>query len=506
MDHRDRASRLDAGRVRGGARRRRARPRRERRVRVRRLAGRAARVTRQRRRSCARVGRGRVRVAVERATRRRGRSRSRRTTGRPSWITPTDPGSRDASGPPALFRRAFTLPDRGRCGDRASPSVRDVRGDQPVALQRRGRGRHRARTRLVVVRVPDPVRDPRRDRARRAGRQRARRRRRRRLVARESHLGDAPQRLRRPARPASRSSRSRTPTAHVETVTTDTEWRTATGPWLTADLYNGETYDARLRIDGWSRPGFDDAAWTPAELFAPEVGPVVARQGPPVRRTEELAVREVIITPSGRTILDFGQNLVGWVRFTVDGPAGDDRHAAPRRSARGRRARHAFAAQRRGDRSLHPCRRRPGDLGARVHVPRLPLRRGRRLADSGARPGRLHGGRDPFRLRPHGNVLVLRSRCSTGSTRTSSGACAATSSTSRPTARSATSASAGPVTSRCSRRRRRSCSTSTASSPTGWPTSAPSRPAATAWCRSSSRPRRCSRSCPRWRWPPGAMP
>ena len=30
----------------------------------------------------------------------------------------------------------------------------------------------------------------------------------------------------------------------------------------------------------------------------------------------------MILTPSGRTILDFGQNLVGWVRFTVDGPPG----------------------------------------------------------------------------------------------------------------------------------------------------------------------------------------
>ena len=41
-----------------------------------------------------------------------------------------------------------------------------------------------------------------------------------------------------------------------------------------------------------------------------------------MRRTQELPVREVIVTPSGRTVLDFGQNLVGWVRFTVEGAAG----------------------------------------------------------------------------------------------------------------------------------------------------------------------------------------
>ena len=43
---------------------------------------------------------------------------------------------------------------------------------------------------------------------------------------------------------------------------------------------------------------------------------------PPVRRIRERAVEDVLVTPSGKTVLDFGQNLVGWVRFTVEGPAG----------------------------------------------------------------------------------------------------------------------------------------------------------------------------------------
>ena len=34
----------------------------------------------------------------------------------------------------------------------------------------------------------------------------------------------------------------------------------------------------------------------------------------------ERAVEHVIVTPSGRTVLDFGQNLVGRVRFAVEGP------------------------------------------------------------------------------------------------------------------------------------------------------------------------------------------
>src|SRR4029077_12548938 len=68
----------------------------------------------------------------------------------------------------------------------------------------------------------------------------------------------------------------------------------------------------------------DAASWDGAEEFVPEVGALVSPQGPPVRCVEELAVRDVITTPTGRTVLDFGQNLVGWVRFTVDGPEGTE--------------------------------------------------------------------------------------------------------------------------------------------------------------------------------------
>ena len=107
------------------------------------------------------------------------------------------------------------------------------------------------------------------------------------------------------------------------------------------------------------------------------------------------------------------------------------------------------------DRRVRP-RRRPGrGVGAAVHLPRLPLRRGHRMA---RRPrGRRGRGRHrrpglPHGPRAHRLVQLLRPAGRTGCTRTSCGACAATSSIFPPTARSATSASAGPATSRCSPR------------------------------------------------------
>src|SRR5262249_36808669 len=48
-------------------------------------------------------------------------------------------------------------------------------------------------------------------------------------------------------------------------ILSDGSWRGATGPIREADLYNGETYDARLEMPGWDEPGFVASAdaWQP---------------------------------------------------------------------------------------------------------------------------------------------------------------------------------------------------------------------------------------------------
>lgn len=128
-------------------------------------------------------------------------------------------------------------------------------------------------------------------------------------------------------------------------IGTDPSWRvTDTGPLREADFLMGETYDARLELNGWSQPGFDDAAWScavPAEAngslrapFHDGAGPreqefgfvppprLQAYPAPLVRCTETL--RPVQITSPARDtyIFDLGQNFAGNVRLRVRGPAG----------------------------------------------------------------------------------------------------------------------------------------------------------------------------------------
>ena len=108
----------------------------------------------------------------------------------------------------------------------------------------------------------------------------------------------------------------------VEVIATDETWRAATGPILSSGIYEGETYDARIERSGWSSAGHDDATWTSVAFVDYDLRALVAPVSPPVRRTQLLSPREVLRSPSGKTILDFGQNLVGRLRIILSGPAG----------------------------------------------------------------------------------------------------------------------------------------------------------------------------------------
>ncbi|MBF6600524.1 MAG: family 78 glycoside hydrolase catalytic domain [Dehalococcoidia bacterium] len=116
----------------------------------------------------------------------------------------------------------------------------------------------------------------------------------------------------------------------VDVVATDRRWRSAPGPILASGIYDGETYDARREAPGWSRAGFDDSAWGDVAGVERDLGTLVAPDGPPLRRIDELAAVAVLTSPSGKTIVDFGQNIAGRLRIAVAGAAGQTvtlRHA-----------------------------------------------------------------------------------------------------------------------------------------------------------------------------------
>ncbi len=108
-----------------------------------------------------------------------------------------------------------------------------------------------------------------------------------------------------------------------DTVASDGTWRlTCDGPITANNEYDGEAYDARRELHGWAVPGFDDSAWQAAQrVDAP--GPTVSAQmAEPIRVTGALTPVALTEPKPGVFIYDMGQNLVGWCRLRVRGPAG----------------------------------------------------------------------------------------------------------------------------------------------------------------------------------------
>ncbi|QSE85227.1 family 78 glycoside hydrolase catalytic domain [Rhodococcus koreensis] len=117
---------------------------------------------------------------------------------------------------------------------------------------------------------------------------------------------------------------------HRQIVTTDESWQAGPSPVTANNLYGGQAIDARLRDSSWQRAGFTSDGWGGVHAQEFDTATLTPYVGPVVRRQEELHPVRVWTSPSGRTLVDFGQNLVGWVRCRVRGDAGSTvtlRHA-----------------------------------------------------------------------------------------------------------------------------------------------------------------------------------
>ncbi|WP_308467035.1 glycoside hydrolase family 78 protein [Rathayibacter soli] len=109
----------------------------------------------------------------------------------------------------------------------------------------------------------------------------------------------------------------------TQTIATDGSWRAAPGPIVRTGNYDGEVYDARLELRGWSSPDYDMTGWEHVVAAHRDPSTLVAPEGPPVRCTQQITPVAVLTSPSGRRILDFGQNLVGRIRLRVRGEEGE---------------------------------------------------------------------------------------------------------------------------------------------------------------------------------------
>jgi alpha-L-rhamnosidase len=108
-----------------------------------------------------------------------------------------------------------------------------------------------------------------------------------------------------------------------ETIVSDGSWKSSTSAILSSEIYDGETFDARKYQHGWMQPGFNDGGWPGVEVKDYPFSNIIATGNECIKKHETFKPVRIFKTPQGDQVIDFGQNLVGWVEVKAKGQSGD---------------------------------------------------------------------------------------------------------------------------------------------------------------------------------------
>ncbi len=97
----------------------------------------------------------------------------------------------------------------------------------------------------------------------------------------------------------------------VSYITTDCTWQVYTNEVIHSDIYFGETVDKTADIKCLGNA-------IPAKSF-----PLVPQIGADIVENEILSPIELIVTPKGEKVIDFGQNITGYVSLNIKGNSKD---------------------------------------------------------------------------------------------------------------------------------------------------------------------------------------
>ncbi|MET0796453.1 MAG: family 78 glycoside hydrolase catalytic domain [Rhodococcus sp. (in: high G+C Gram-positive bacteria)] len=109
---------------------------------------------------------------------------------------------------------------------------------------------------------------------------------------------------------------------HEQVVVTDESWTVGPSDITANDFYDGQTIDARRRDDHWKTPGYTDSTWGTVHAVDYQPERFEPDPAPPVRRVDELLPQTVWRSPSGSMLIDFGENIVGFLRLQIRGERG----------------------------------------------------------------------------------------------------------------------------------------------------------------------------------------
>lgn len=149
------------------------------------------------------------------------------------------------------------------------------------------------------------------------------------------------------------------------TILSDGSWKSSTGEIIYSEIYHGEIIDARKEKPGWLLAGYNDSDWSAVKIADHPMNNLIATWNEPVKKQETFKPLKIFTTPKGEKVIDFGQNLVGWVVMKVKGKEGDSvrlRHAEVLDKAgnfytenlRAARAENIYVLNGKGEEVFHP--------------------------------------------------------------------------------------------------------------------------------------------------------
>ncbi|MBR6955268.1 MAG: family 78 glycoside hydrolase catalytic domain [Clostridia bacterium] len=102
-----------------------------------------------------------------------------------------------------------------------------------------------------------------------------------------------------------------------ETLSTGEDWRWSESEIRFSELYDGEAFDARLAGDACR-------VWRPVRRLDWSREILTPQEGEEIREQERLPAVAILTTPAGETVVDFGQEITGYVEFTVTAAPGEE--------------------------------------------------------------------------------------------------------------------------------------------------------------------------------------
>ena len=96
-------------------------------------------------------------------------------------------------------------------------------------------------------------------------------------------------------------------------IVSDDNWKTAQSPIRFSEIYDGEIYDATFSDVKWETAGF---FWFRKDLLIPQEGEYVIEH-------ETIMPQRMITTPKGERVIDFGQNITGYIEIEADATFGE---------------------------------------------------------------------------------------------------------------------------------------------------------------------------------------